>query len=129
MKNLKPTEGELEILSILWNYGPSTVKFVNDKIQLRKKTVYTTTLKLMQIMFEKKLVLRKLKGRSHIYRAKHNPEDTRETVLENILEKAFDGSVSKLVLSAVRMHKLTPDELHEIRGYLSEFENANNSEH
>lgn len=115
MKNLKPTECELEILSILWNYGPSTVRFVNEKIQIRKKTGYTTTLKLMQIMFEKGLVSRKRNGRSHIYEAKRKPLETRVIVLENILEKAFDGSVSKLVLSAIKMDQITTEELNEIR--------------
>jgi len=118
MAKYKPTESELEILGILWENGASTVKSINDKLNEKKKVGYTTTLKIMQIMFNKKTLTREKSGRSHIYSAAVQKGDTQGMLLEKILETAFSGSASKLVMHAIGRKKTTKKEIDEIRKYL-----------
>jgi BlaI family transcriptional regulator, penicillinase repressor len=118
----KPTESELEILSILWENGPSTVKFINDKLNEKKDVGYTTTLKIMQIMFDKDLLSREKSGRSHTYRTKIKKDETRGILLEKILETAFSGSASKLVMQAIGRSRTSQKEIEEIKAYLEKFE-------
>ena len=118
----KPTESELEILSILWNKGPSTVREVNDMMSKNKNVGYTTTLKLMQIMTEKGMVERVMEGRTHIYHALARQEDAQVRMLDRILETAFGGSASKLVLHALGNHKPSGEELREIKEMISKLE-------
>jgi predicted transcriptional regulator len=118
----KPTESELEILSILWNKGPSTVREVNSMMSGVKNVGYTTTLKLMQIMAEKGMVERVMEGRTHIYHALARQEDAQVRMLDRILETAFGGSASKLVLHALGNHKTSGDELREIKELISKLE-------
>ncbi|MCB9209127.1 MAG: BlaI/MecI/CopY family transcriptional regulator [Ignavibacteriales bacterium] len=122
MTNYKPTESELEILSILWEFGPSTVKFVNDKLNEKKEVGYTTTLKIMQIMFDKKLISREKLGRSHIYKSKIKKDETQGILLEKILETAFSGSASKLIMQALGRSKTSKKEIEEIKKYIEKIE-------
>ena len=116
--NQYPTDGELEILQVLWEKGPSTVKQVNE-IQAREKEVgYTTTLKLMQIMHEKNLVSRERSGKSHIYTAEVSIDDTRQRVLEKVVDTVFQGSAMKLVMQALGNRKSSKKEIEEIKRYL-----------
>ena len=118
----KPTESELEILSILWNKGPSTVRAVHDTMSHNKNVRYTTTLKLMQIMTEKGMVERVMDGRTHIYYAISRQEDAQARMLDRILETAFGGSASKLVLQALGNHKTSDEELQEIKDLIQKLE-------
>ncbi|MDW7691561.1 BlaI/MecI/CopY family transcriptional regulator [Flammeovirgaceae bacterium SG7u.111] len=119
----KPTESELEILQLLWEFGPSTVRFVNDKLNSLKETGYTTTLKLMQIMFDKGLVDRERSGKTHIYEALAKEEDTQIELLDRFVDKVFKGSATKLMLQALGRKKASPEELEQIRKLLDDMEN------
>jgi predicted transcriptional regulator len=121
-KSFKPTESELEILSILWNKGPSTVREVNDEMSRNKIVGYTTSLKLMQIMAEKGMVERVMDGRTHIYHAVARQEDAQVKMLDRLLETAFGGSASKLVLQALGNHKTSDEELREIKELIEKLE-------
>ncbi|MDO1446602.1 BlaI/MecI/CopY family transcriptional regulator [Rhodocytophaga aerolata] len=118
----KPTESELEILQILWQHGPTTVRFVNEQLNQRKEVGYTTTLKIMQIMAEKGLVKRNEESRSHIYEANVNEEATQKHMLDKFLDLTFRGSASKLVMQALGNHKATRAELDEIRKLIDKME-------
>ena len=118
----KPTEAELEILQILWDSGPTTVRFVNDKLNLRKEVGYTTTLKIMQIMTEKNLLARDEENKSHIYSAVYKKDETQKVLLDKFLESTFGGSASKLVLQALGNRKTSKKEIEEIRKFLDEIE-------
>jgi BlaI family transcriptional regulator, penicillinase repressor len=118
----KPTETELEILSILWNNGPSTVRAVNDEMNRMKVVGYTTTLKLMQIMTEKGMVEREMDGRTHTYFAIARQEDEQVRMIDRLLETAFGGSASKLVMQALGNHKTSEEELKEIKALIKKLE-------
>ena len=113
-----PTDGELEILQILWGKGPSTVKDVNIILANEKEVGYTTTLKIMQIMHEKKLVSREKDGKSHIYTASISIDDTQQQVLDKVVDTVFQGSAMKLVMQALGNRKSSKEELEEIKKYL-----------
>jgi predicted transcriptional regulator len=118
----KPTEAELEILGILWEHGPSTVRYVNDKLNEKKNVGYTTTLKMMQIMYEKKILKRDEKKRSHLYKTSLKEQETQKILLKNIMEKAFGGSAMKLVMQALGSHKASKQEIYQIRELLDKIE-------
>ncbi len=118
MKNKKPTESELEILEVLWDKGPGTVKMVNEQQNTSKDVGYTTTLKIMQIMHEKGLLTREKEGRSHIYKAAIDEKETRNALLDRFVEKTFGGSSSRLVMQALGNNKTSKKELEEIEDYL-----------
>ncbi|WP_020528101.1 BlaI/MecI/CopY family transcriptional regulator [Flexithrix dorotheae] len=119
----KPTESELDILQILWEFGPSTVRFVNDQLNKLKTTGYTTTLKIMQIMAEKGLVARELSGKTHIYEAVAKEEATQLQLLDRFVEKVFKGSAAKLMLQALGNKKSSPKEIKQIKKLLEDLEN------
>lgn len=119
----KPTESELDILQILWEFGPSTVRFVNDQLNKLKTTGYTTTLKIMQIMAEKGLVARELSGKTHIYEAVAKEEATQLQLLDRFVEKVFKGSAAKLMLQALGNKKSSPEEIKQIKKLLEDLEN------
>ena len=124
MKHLiKPTESELEILQILWKKGAATVRQVNDELLLHKEVGYTTTLKLMQIMHEKKLVSRTEEGRYHIYRAVIEEENTQKLLLDRFIDTAFRGSASRMVMQALGNQSVSKDELDEIKAWIETLEN------
>ena len=118
----KPTESELEILDILWEFGPSKVKFVNDQLNEKKNVGYTTTLKIMQIMFDKKILLREKSGRSHIYHSNIKKDETQELILERVLKTAFGGSASKLVMHALGRSSTSQKEIDEIKSFIENYE-------
>lgn len=118
----KPTDSELEILNVLWNIGPSTVRVVNEKLNEKREMGYTTTLKLMQIMFEKGLVERNENERSHIYNAAIKENDIQKVLLNKLLETAFSGSAAKLVLQALGNSQTSKEDLKKIREYLNQIE-------
>ena len=121
-RNIKPTEAELEILQILWQKGPSSVKDVNEEINKKKESGYTTTLKTMQIMFEKGLLVREKDGRSHTYQAAFKKEETQQVLLDKVLETAFGGSAGKLIMQALGNKKTSKEELTQIKKMIDELE-------
>lgn len=127
-KKIEPTAAELEILKIIWANGPCTVRFINDEINKTKDTGYTTTLKLMQIMFEKGLLQRTSKGKSHIYNSKVKEEDTQNQLLSRFLDSTFRGSAMKLVMQTLGNHKASKDELNQIKEFIDNLEGGNNNE-
>ena len=117
-----PTEAELEILSILWAAGPSTVRDVHT--QSSKDIGYTTVLKQMQVMAEKGLLERSERFRSHVYEPRVAKEQTQQRLTRNLMQRAFDGSAKDLVLGALSSQKVSAAELAEIRKMLDEHEKA-----
>jgi predicted transcriptional regulator len=122
MKQLKPTESELEILNILWQKGPSTVREVHEVLEKSKDAGYTTTLKLMQIMHEKGLLERNTDSKTHIYKASVSQKQTQGQILQRLIDTAFNGSASQLVMQALGNHKASKEELEQIRQYLEQME-------
>ena len=118
MKGLsrKPTDAELAILTVLWSRGPSTVRQIAE--EMGREAAYTTILKLLQIMTEKRLVVRDEAARTHIYEAAFTQDQTQRQLVTDLLERAFDGSAAKLVLQALAASKTSPEELAEIKKLL-----------
>jgi len=113
-----PTDSELAILKILWDNGPSTVRQVNEEMNKQQRTGYTTTLKLMQIMAEKELVIRDESQFKHIYKPAISEERTQKQLVGDLLERAFSGSAEKLVMRALSAKKVSTKELAKIRKML-----------
>ncbi|MFT2010760.1 BlaI/MecI/CopY family transcriptional regulator [Pontibacter sp. 13R65] len=118
----KLTEAELEILQLLWQHGPSTVRFVNEELNKTKEVGYTTTLKFMQIMTEKGMLAPDKSSRTHIYHPLLQEEDTQRKLLDRFLDTAFRGSASKLVMQALGNRETSQEELDEIRNLLDKLE-------
>src|SRR5258707_14794783 len=114
-----PTGAELDILAVLWRLGPSTVREVHE--QLGKESGYTTTLKQMQLMTEKGLLVRSERFRSHVYEAGVAKEQTQKEIAADLLKRAFEGSSKSLVLGALAAQPASGEELDEIRRILDEF--------
>lgn len=117
-----PTASELEILNVLWEQGPSTVKTVHEKLMSVKDVGYTTTLKIMQNMHNKGFVSRKPKGRSHIYKAHYEQDETRGRLLDRFVESTFSGSASSLVMHLLGNKKTSKKELNEIKRIVDEMD-------
>jgi len=117
----RPTDAELEILTVLWSLGPSTVRDVHETVARRKPTQYTTVLKTLQIMAEKGLVKRDEKQRAHIYSAARPREWTQQQLAGDLLQRAFGGSAASLMLGALSAHRASPAELAELRRFLEEY--------
>jgi BlaI family transcriptional regulator, penicillinase repressor len=111
----RPTDAELAILRVLWERGPSTVRQVHEVLSRERPGAYTTSLKLLQIMTEKGLVRRDETDRTHIYHPRLSEEQTQRQLVRDLLERAFGGSSSKLVMQALNAKRATPEELGEIR--------------
>lgn len=120
--SIKPTESELEILQLLWQKENCTVREVNEELSKLKQTEigYTTTLKLMQLMHEKGLVERDASSRTHIYKAVINQKKTQKSLVNKLINSAFNGSISQLVMQALSDHKSSPEELEAIKKYLDQ---------
>jgi len=118
----RPTDAELAILRVLWSRGPSTVRQVHEAISRDRETGYTTILKLMQIMTEKGLVERDESERTHVYQARFTQEQTQQRLVSDLLDKAFGGSASQLVMRALAAKPASADELAQIRQLLDELE-------
>ncbi len=121
-KSPRPTDRELTILGILWKKGPSTVREVNEAMNKGGNTGYTTTLKLMQIMTEKGLLIRDETQRQHVYKPAFAEEKTQKQLIGDLLDRVFAGSAEKLVMSALSAKKVSAKELVKIRKILDEFE-------
>lgn len=121
-KTARPTDRELTILRILWDKGPSTVRRVNEAMSKDENTGYTTTLKLMQIMVEKGLLLRDDSKFKHIYRPAMTEEKAQKQLVGDLLDRAFSGSAEKLVMRALSAKKVSAKELASIKKMLDEFE-------
>ena len=117
-----PTEKELEILKVLWAQGPSTVRQVNDEINKQQETGYTTTLKLMQIMTDKGLLVRDDSGFKHVYKPAVSAENTEKQIVGEMLDKVFSGSAQRLVMRLLSSKQVTAEELKKIRQLLDKME-------
>lgn len=117
-KPIKPTESELEILNILWEKGEATVREVHEELLKHKDAGYTTTLKLMQIMFEKGIVSRDDSSKTHIYVPAITREKTQEHLVGKMINSLFAGSPGQLVMQALGNHQASPEELDEIQKLL-----------
>ena len=118
----RPTEAELEILTVLWSRGPSTVRDVYEIIARRKPTQYTTVLKTLQIMAEKGLVRRDETARAHVYHAARPREWTERQIAGDLLERAFNGSAGRLMLGALSARRASKKEVAELRRLLDDYE-------
>jgi len=118
IKNNRPTESELEILQVLWQKKSATVRDVHEVILTTKDAGYTTTLKLMQIMFEKGLVTRDSSNKTHIYQPAVSKEKTQTLFLNKMIDSLFAGSPAQLVMQALGNHKASKEELEEISNFL-----------
>ena len=116
---LEPTKAELEILQVLWQHGPSTVRLVNDKLNEEKREVnYTSTLKLMQIMHEKGLLTRDESQMKHVYAAAEEEHKTKSFLLDRFVDTLYNGSASKLLMQLLGNKKTSKKEMDEIRALL-----------
>src|SRR5213592_4256753 len=111
----RPTDTELAILRVLWERGASTVRQVHETMSAHRPTAYTTALKMLQIMTEKGLVRRDDTDRTHVYQARLTEEQTQRQLVRDLVDRAFGGSASKLVMQALSSRRATPEELGEIR--------------
>jgi BlaI family penicillinase repressor len=118
----RPTDLELEILKVLWEQGPSTVRAVQEQLAEERRVGYTTVLKMLQIMTEKGLVVRDERQRAHVYRPRESKRVVGRRIAGDLLNRVFDGSAAQLVVHALSKKKATPEELAEIRRLLEEIE-------
>jgi predicted transcriptional regulator len=117
----RPTDAELAILRVLWEHGPSTVREVHTAMADRRTVAYTTTLKVLQVMTAKGLVIREARGPQHIYRARHGEQQMQRRLVRDLVDRAFGGSTSQFVLQALASRKTSPAELKEIRQLLDSY--------
>ena len=117
----RPTDAELEILTVLWSIGPATVRDVYNVLSRRRPAQYSTTLKFMQIMADKGLVQRDEKQKAHIYEAARTKEWTQRQLAGDLLNRAFNGSAKELLMGALSARKATPKELAELRSLLDDY--------
>ncbi len=123
MKDIpRPTDGELEILQVIWEKGPSTVRQVHESMGGDPPRGYTTTLKLLQIMSEKGLVKRDERQRAHVYSAVLSADTVQGRLVSELLDKAFDNSTSRLIMQALAARPASSEELAQIRKHLDEAE-------
>jgi BlaI family transcriptional regulator, penicillinase repressor len=124
-KNLKPTESELEILSILWREKNTTVRMVHEELLKTKEAGYTTTLKLMQIMHEKGLLTRNTDSKIHLYQAAIDKAETQSQIVNKMVSKLFSGSPTEMVMQALGSNKTTNEELQKIEKLITELKKQN----
>jgi predicted transcriptional regulator len=117
---IRPSDGELAILRVLWDRGPATVRDVHGELSKARDMGYTTVLKLMQIMVEKGLVTRDESARTHVYQAAQEEESTQSCLLDDLLQKAFQGSAKSLVVRALSKAGAGEGELDEIQAFLDQ---------
>ena len=111
----RPTDAELAILRVLWQRGASTVRQVHEELTRQRPTAYTTALKILQIMTEKGLVRRDDSDRTHVFHARNSEEHTQRQLVRDLLDRAFGGSSTKLVMQALHARRASAEELSEIR--------------
>ena len=120
----RPTDGELAILQVLWERGPSTVREVLEVLEGARPTAYTTVLKMLQIMADKGLVVRDESRRTHVYRARRARGETQAQLAGDLVDRAVDGSAAGRVMRALDSRPVSGDELAEIRRLLDELETS-----
>jgi len=118
----KPTSSELEILHVLWERGPSTVREVHQALHEKRPIGYTSVLKLMQIMTAKGTLRRNEEQRAHVYEAEQPAETTKRDLAQDVLKRVFDDSASELMMHALSGRKATKEEIEEMRRLLNEHE-------
>ena len=122
-KKIEPTKSELEILQVLWRHGPSTVRFVNDKLNEQKRAVqYTSTLKLMQIMAEKEILKRDESNMKHIYSPAIEEQKTKSLLLDRFVDSIYNGSPSSLMMQLLGNKKTSKKELQAIKDLLNKLD-------
>ena len=121
-KTVEPTSAELEILSTLWDRQPQTVRDIYNKLKAKKNVGYTTILKIMQNMAAKGLLTRELKGKSHLYSASYQKEETQQNLLNKFLDSTFGGSASSLVMQLLGNNKTSASELEDIKKAIEQLE-------
>ena len=119
---MKPTDSELEVLALIWQQGALTVRQIYDQIKRNRDIGYTTTLKIMQIMYEKGMLTRSKLGKTHLYSAVESQQQTRDGLVNKMVQTAFHGSAKDLVMQALGAAKTSKAELDEIRAYLDKLE-------
>ena len=124
-KPTKPTESELEILSILWLEQVATVRTVHEELQKTKDAGYTTTLKLMQIMHEKGLLTRNTDSKIHLYKAAIDKAETQTQIVNKLVSKLFSGSPTEMVMQALGGNKTSNEELNKIEKLIAELKQKN----
>jgi len=124
---LKPTESELEILKVLWQHGPSTVRFVNDTLNEQREIGYTTTLKLLQIMNEKGLTVRDADQKTHIYRATITEADTKNRFIDDFVKNLFHGSAMNMVMQTLGNNKISQKEMDDLKQIIQKIENRDHN--
>ncbi len=123
-----PTDSELEILQILWQNGPATVRFVNDEINKSREVGYTSTLKTMQLMMDKGMLDRKIEERVHYYIPAIEEDGTKSVLLNEFVEATFNGSPSSLVMNMLGNSSTSTDEINKIKLFIQSLEsNSNNN--
>lgn len=116
----QPTEFELQVLRILWEHGPSTVRQIHNRIIAERETIYATTVKMLGVMLDKGLVRRDDSMRPLVFRAAVNQKRTQGRMLKDLVRRAFDGSTKSLVMQALSEQKPSAEELEEIRQLIDE---------
>lgn len=117
-KNYQPTDSELEILQVLWSHEPATVRFVHEQINATREVGYTTILKQLQRLADKKIVVRTLKGKTHYYSAVPKRVEVQSNMLQTFLSNVFQGSAMKLVMHALGQSDTKPEELKELEQWI-----------
>ncbi len=118
----QPTEVELEILGALWETGKATAREIHDRISKTRDTNYSTTVKMLAVMLQKGLVKRDEKAQPHVYRPALTRAKTGKRLLDDLIEKVYEGSAMSLVLQALSSGKATKEELDEVRRMLDQME-------
>jgi len=124
-EEIMPTEAELEILSILWEFHPASVRQVNELLNQKREVGYTTTLKMLQIMHKKGLVQRNTGQRTHLYSPVIKEKNTQSRLVKELLDRAFRGSAASLVMQVLGNHKASKEELDQIRQLIDKMEDEN----
>jgi predicted transcriptional regulator len=122
-----PTEVELEILQVLWDHGPATVREVVDELNRQRPRAYTSILSMLNVMRDKGLVTRKSQGRAHVYAAKRSREKTLGGVVKDLLGRAFQGSSTLLIAQVLEQSRPSPEELEAIRETIDRWSESEDS--
>jgi BlaI family penicillinase repressor len=121
-KKAEPTKAELEILQVIWEHGPSTVRFVNDKLNEQRDVNYTSTLKLMQIMADKGILVRDESQMKHIYRVAEEEQKTKSQLLDKFVDAVYQGSAGNLVMQLLGNKKASKEDIAAIKQILDKLE-------
>ena len=119
----KPTKTELAILNVMWIISPATVRQIHEELCVKTRTSYTTTLKMLQVMFQKGLVARDASQKAHIYSPAFSKEETQEQIIDDMKTRLFGGSISSLVMQALGSnHQASNEEINQIKDFLDTLE-------